>query len=203
MNPPFPKKKTDYKEYRFIEHALNQMQDGGILFSVLPYSCMIRSGGYLAWRKRLIGNNTLLSVVTFPEDLFYPVGVHTLGLFVKKGVPHPQNQKVLWLRALHDGRLKKKGKRQENLREQDDLSKVLPILAQFLHDQKIDVPPIPAFQKAEKIDISDSDLELVPEAYLDEPALTTTALHESIEQLIRDNIAFQIRFERQIREKEQ
>jgi type I restriction enzyme M protein len=202
MNPPFPKKKTDFKEYRFVEHALDQMQDGGILFSVLPYSCMIRKGGYLAWRKRLVASNTLLSVVTFPEDLFYPVGVHTIGLFVKKGVPHPQNQKVLWLRALHDGRLKKKGKRLENPRAQDDYPKIVPILKRFIQDQRINVSSIPAFQKAEKIDFSDPDLELVAEAYLDEPILTPVALSDSIEQLIRDNIAFQIRFEKQIQEKE-
>ena len=30
MNPPFPKKKTDIKEYLFIDHALEQMQNGGI-----------------------------------------------------------------------------------------------------------------------------------------------------------------------------
>jgi type I restriction enzyme M protein len=120
MNPPFPKKKTDYKEYKFIEHALKQMQDGGILFSVLPYSCMIKGGKYREWRKRLLKNNTLVSVITFPEDLFYPVGVHTLGLIVRKGMPHIQNQKVLWLRALNDGRWKKKGKRLEHPKAKND-----------------------------------------------------------------------------------
>lgn len=202
MNPPFPKKKTDNKEYKFIEHALKQMQDEGVLFSVLPYSCMIKSGVYLEWRKRLLKNNTLLSVVTFPDDLFYPVGVHTLGLFVKKGIPHPPTQVVLWLRAMHDGRLKKKGKRLENSRAQNDFPEIVTSLKNFIYDQKINIPAIPMFQKAEKIDLSDKDLELVPEAYLDEPVVTVEILNESIEQLIRDNIAFQIRFEKQIQEKE-
>lgn len=202
MNPPFPKKKTDNKEFKFVEHAMKQMQDGGVLFSVLPYSCMIKSGSYLEWRKRLLKNNTLLSVVTFPDDLFYPVGVHTLGLIVMKGIPHPTNQKVLWVRAMRDGRLKKKGKRLENSRAQDDFPKIVPVLKKFIYDPKINVPSIPKFQKAEKIDLSDKDLELVPEAYLDEPVITTEILNESIEQLIRDNIAFQISFERQIQGKE-
>jgi type I restriction-modification system DNA methylase subunit len=198
MNPPFPKKKTDNKEYKFIEHALKQMQDEGILFSVLPYSSLIKSGGYLEWRKRMLKDNTLLSVVTFPNDLFYPVGVHTLGLFIKKGIPHPTNQKVLWLRAIHDGRLKKKGKRLENLREPNNLSEILPLLQKFIKNQKTPIVSIPAFQKAEQIDLSDPDLELVPEAYLDEPILTTADLSENVEQTIRDNLAFYIRFERQI-----
>lgn len=201
MNPPFPKKKTDNKEFKFVEHALKQMQDSGVLFSVLPYSCMIKSGSYLEWRKRLLKNNTLLAVVTFPDDLFYPVGVHTLGLFVMKGIAHPVNQKVLWFRAMRDGRLKKKGKRLENPRAQDDFPKITPILKKFIYDQKISIPSIPMFQKAERIDFTDKDLELVPEAYLDEPVITPEILDESIEQLIRDNIAFQIRFEKQIQGK--
>ncbi|MBW7942829.1 MAG: N-6 DNA methylase, partial [Candidatus Kuenenia stuttgartiensis] len=200
MNPPFPKKKTDNKEFKFVEHALKQMQDGGILFSVLPYSCMIKSGSYLEWRKRLLKSNTLLSVVTFPDDLFYPVGVHTAGIFIMKGKPHPVDQKVLWFRATHDGRLKKKGKRLENPRAQDDFPKVTPILKKFIFDQRISIPSIPMFQKAEKIDFSDSDLELAPEAYLDETAITQGELDENIEQSMRDNIAFKIRFEKQLRQ---
>jgi type I restriction-modification system DNA methylase subunit len=160
---------------------------------------MIKGGGYLEWRRRLIKGNTLLAVVTFPSDLFYPVGVHTLGLFVKKGVPHAGGQNVLWLRAIRDGRLKKKGKRLENLREEDDLGKVLPVLKRFIANQKLVVVSVPMLQKADKIDSADKALELVPEAYLDEAEITPQMLDENIEQLIRDNIAFHIRYETKIR----
>jgi type I restriction-modification system DNA methylase subunit len=200
MNPPFPKKKTDKKEYLFVEHALKQMQDEGILFSVLPYSCMIKGGGYKEWRKRLIRENTLLSVVTFPEDLFYPVGVHTLGLFVKKGVPHPKGQKVLWIRALNDGRWKKKGKRLEHPKATNDYPKILPLLKKFIKNQQTTIPNIPVFQKASAIDLSDTDAEFVAEAYLDEKPITQDEIIEGMEQLMRDNIAFRIRFERQLNE---
>ena len=107
------------------------MQEGGLLFSVLPYSCMVKSGGHFKWRKRLLNENTLLSVITFPEDLFYPVGVITIGIFIKKGIPHPKNQKVLWIRALNDGYLKKKGKRLENPKATNDLSKVRSLVKSF------------------------------------------------------------------------
>jgi type I restriction enzyme M protein len=109
MNPPFALKKSDEKEYRFIEVALRQMQHGGVLFSVLPYSVLVRGGGALRWRRDMLKRNSLMSVVTFPPDLFYPVGVHTLGIFIKKGVPHPSNQPVLWIRGINDGLLKLKG----------------------------------------------------------------------------------------------
>ncbi|HEX9916180.1 MAG TPA: N-6 DNA methylase [candidate division Zixibacteria bacterium] len=198
MNPPFPKKKTDYKEYLFIEQALKQMQNEGILFSVLPYSCMIKGGGYREWRKRLLINNTLLSVVTFPEDLFYPVGVHTLGIFVKKGIPHLKNQKVLWIRALNDGRWKKKGKRLEHPKAKDDYSIILPMLREFIQKQPKKVDSVAKFQKACEIDFSDSDLQLVPEAYLDEQKISYEDITKDIEQLIRENIAFKIKFEHQL-----
>ncbi len=200
MNPPFPKKKTDYKAYLFVEQALKQMQNGGILFSVLPYSCMVRGGGYLAWRKRLLKENTLLSVVTFPEDLFYPVGVHTLGIFVKKGIPHGDSQHVLWFRALNDGRLKKKGKRLEHPKAKNDYPLILPILTQFISGKDSEVASIPAFQKSCKIDWSEKDLELVPEAYLDERRITPSEVTDSIDQLMREGIAFRIQFEKQLSE---
>ena len=199
MNPPFPKKKTDNKEFKFVEHALKQMQDGGILFSVMPYSCMIKGGGYIEWRKRLLKSNTLLSVVTFPDDLFYPVGVHTLGLFVMKGISHPTSQKVLWLRALNDGKWKKKGKRLDHPKAVNDYPMILSILQDFIKNQDIKIKSIPAFQKASEIDFTNKELELVPEAYLDEKTVTTDEMDESIEQLIRDQLAFQLKYENRLR----
>ena len=197
MNPPFPKKKTDYKAYLFIEQALKQMQEGGILFSVLPYSCLIKGGGYSAWRKRLLKENTLLSVVTFPEDLFYPVGVHTVGIFVKKGIPH-NSQQVLWFRALNDGRLKKKGKRLENTRAKNDYPLIVPTLKEFISGNDVDIASIPAFQKESLVNYSDKDLELVPEAYLDERTISSSEVTDSIDQLMREGIAFRIQFEKQL-----
>ncbi|MGH2639620.1 MAG: N-6 DNA methylase [Rhabdochlamydiaceae bacterium] len=100
MNPPFALRSNDEKEYRFVDHALEQMQDNGLLFVVLPYSALVKSGDYQHWRNAVLKQNTLLSVVTLPPDLFYPVGVHTLGMFLLKGVAHPRSQKVFWARIM-------------------------------------------------------------------------------------------------------
>ena len=43
MNPPFSLKRSTEKEYKFIDQALAQMEDGGILFSVLPYPAMLQN----------------------------------------------------------------------------------------------------------------------------------------------------------------
>ena len=44
MNPPFALKRSNEKEFVFIEHALAQMEHGGILFSILPYSQWLSRG---------------------------------------------------------------------------------------------------------------------------------------------------------------
>jgi type I restriction-modification system DNA methylase subunit len=193
MNPPFPTKKNDEKEYKFVDQALKQMKEGGLLFSVLPYSSTVKASRR-KWRKKLLENNTLLSVITFPEDLFYPTGVITLGIFIKKGIPHDKEQKVLWLRALNDGLLKKKGKRLPNSKAKNDLEEIKPLLKTFLFNPQMKVENIPQFQKTGKIDFSDSNIELCPEAYLDDKPIDETYISKMIDQAMRDNIAFKIKF---------
>jgi type I restriction-modification system DNA methylase subunit len=194
MNPPFALKRSSEKEFKFVDHALNQMRHGGILFSVLPYGTMVRPSIYRAWREHtLLKQHTLLAVMTFPTDIFYPVGVHTLGVFIKKGVPHPKEQKVLWLRAVNDGLVKSKGRRLPSDRVPNDFDKVRPVLKAFLADQQHPVLNIERLQKACPIDFSDSLLELVPEAYLDQPMPTTDEIQIGMEQVVRDAVAWMIR----------
>ena len=190
MNPPFPKKKTDKKEFLFIEQALKQMQDGMLLFSVLPYSCLVKSGSYLSWRKRLLANNTILAVVTFPEDLFYPVGVHTLGIFIKKGVPYERGSNVLWVRALNDGLLKRKGRRLPNVKATNDFTKIKEDLKKFLKKQDHEIKNIPRFSKLCPIDCKDKMLELVPENYLDDTIPTIDEIRVDIDKMIRGSVSF-------------
>jgi len=161
---------------------------------------LIKKGKYLTWRKKLLDKNTLLCVITFPEDLFYPIGVHTVGIFVKKGVAHPTGQNVLWIRALYDGFVKSKGKRLPSNRISNDLEKVRNAVKAFLANPRFNVKNTPEFKKAINIDFSDKDLELVPEVYLDEKSITEKEMSERIEQSIRDNIAFHIKYEKQLGE---
>ena len=194
MNPPFALKRSDEKEFKFVDHALKQMQDGGILFSVLPYGTMVRPSIYRAWREHvLLPHNTLLAVITFPADVFYPVGVHTIGIFIKKGIPHPPSQNVLWLRAVNDGLVKSKGRRLPSVRATNDFIKVHPTLKAFLVNQKYPVPNIERLQKAYPIDYSDKLMELVPEAYLDQPLPTIDEIQNGMEQVVRDAVAYMIR----------
>lgn len=194
MNPPFALKRDAEKEFKFVDHALKQTQHGGMLFSVLPYGTMVRPGIYRIWREHmLLGHHTLLAVITFPGDLFYPVGVHTLGIFVRKGVPHPKDQDVLWLRAVNDGLVKSKGRRLPSERVPNDLEAVKDALRAFLPNQRYPAPNVERLQKACPIDFTDSLLELVPEAYLDQSLPTVAELQQGMEQVVRDAVAYLVR----------
>jgi type I restriction enzyme M protein len=198
MNPPFALRVEPEKEYRFVQHALEQLQDGGLLFSVLPISVMFESGEVKEWRlNKLLAENTLLSVITFPPELFYPTGNHTLGIIVRKGIPHHRQQNVLWVRAMHDGFVKVKGKRllaKASKSEPDDLKVASPLIQAFIRNPAFVVSNQPEFMKAAPIDYEDTLLELVPEAYLDAIIPSITDIEQSAEQLVRDTAALAIRF---------
>ena len=94
-------------------------------------------------------NNTLLAVVTFPSDLFYPVGVTTVGIFVRKGVPHPPDAKVLWVWVANDGLLKSKGKRLPNAKAKNDLEAAKQNLRYFYITRNHPVPNVHQLTKAD------------------------------------------------------
>jgi type I restriction enzyme M protein len=199
MNPPFALKRSDEKEYKFIDQALKQMEDGATLFSVLPYSAMVRPGQYMTWREDvLLPEHTLLAVVTFPGDLFYPVGITSVGVFIRKGVPHDKKANVLWIRALNDGLLKSKGKRLPNAKAENDFEKVRNLLRAYLDNPKFHAKNVNQFQKATPIDFSDRQLELVPEAYLDQAEPSPDSVFSTLETAMRDLLAYLIKIKRAV-----
>ncbi len=198
MNPPFALKSKDEKEYKFIEHALKQMEDTGILFAIIPVSVMIKSGAYRTWRKeKLLAENTLLSVITLPSNLFNNVGVHTCAIIVKKGIPHDYAKNVLWLRCVNDGYRIKKGKRITDKNVPNDLETCKNLLKLFILSQNQHIPNIPEFQKACPIDKTDKVFELVPEAYLDMKEPNNEEIEDGINLLFRESAAFIIRAEKE------
>jgi len=194
MNPPFALKQGDQKESQFIDYALSQMQDGGILFVVVPISVMVESSGK-NWRKNLLENNTLLSVVTFPEDLFYPISVGTIGVFIKKGVPHNfDSQKVYFARAIFDGFRKKKGKRIIVENSENTLKEVGGELRWFLANQNLNLKDMSEFKKICLLDKSDTGIELVPEAYIESKIPTLNEIESGVEEMIKEALAFKIKY---------
>lgn len=196
MNPPFALKKGDDKEYKFVEHALKQMDDNGLLFTILPISVLIERST-LKWRKNiLLQNNRLMAVLTFPEDLFYPINVNTVGLFVKKGEPHDfKKHKVYFARCVKDGFVKKKGIRKESNRVRNMLQEIKAEFIDFLQEKPVKVKNVPEFKKMCLLNKDDASCELVAEAYLDSRIPSKEEIEGGVEEMVREAVAFQIRYE--------
>lgn len=108
MNPPFAQ---DEKEYQFVDHALNQMIEGGLLFAVIPTSVMAsNTAREIAWRKQLLKRHTLKAVIKLSEDLFLP-NAHkgTYAVIIEAWKPH-DDKEVFWA-LMDDGYVMKKAKR--------------------------------------------------------------------------------------------
>jgi hypothetical protein len=120
-----------------------------------------------------------------------------VGVFIKKGVPRNHEQKVLWLRTLNDGYLKSKGKRLQNPRATNDFPTIFSVLQSFLINQNMEVRNITKLQKAIKIDFTDTNLELVPEAYLDDEAPTVEEMRIEVEKIMKDTAAFMVKSSRE------
>ena len=191
MNPPFSKEKDEDKEYKFIDHALDQMQENGLLFCVLPRGVMVKQKKFVNWRKEsLLKKNTLLAVIDFPKDVFYPIGAETCGIIVKKGISHNDRQKVLWIKVEKDGFVKVKGRRLPNEKTPNQLKEITPLVKKFIENQDINVKNVKEFQKVTMIDSNDDTIELLPEVYLDEKKPTKKELLNSIDTILRSTIAF-------------
>lgn len=202
MNPPFALKKGDEQEYKFVEHALKQMEDKGILFCVLPISALVERGTK-KWREDvLLKENKLLAIVTFPEDLFYPVSVGTIGLFVQKGIPHDyEKDEVYFARCIQDGFVKKKGVRKESNKVRNMLEEIKEELKDFIFKGKSPKDKnIPEFKKICLLDKEDKDCELVAEAYIESAIPSFKELQEGLDEMIREAIAFKIKYTHKLEE---
>lgn len=109
MNPPFALKNE--KEWQFVDKALEQMHEGGLLFAVLPVGTLTSSKdgrGEITWRKNMLKRHTLISVIKMPTDLFYPVITHsTCVAIIRSHRPHQfDSDKVVWA-ILKDGKILK------------------------------------------------------------------------------------------------
>jgi type I restriction enzyme M protein len=189
MNPPFALKKDDEKEYKFIEHSLKQMSNGGLLFVVLPISIMYSGSNNFEWRKRLLESNTLVSVASFSNELFYPQAtVQPVTVIIKKGIPHPQDQKVAWIRITDDGFRKHKRKRLPS-GSNDQMESVENMLKDFVVNGN-DSNDIQGVIEFKPISSQDTKLELIAENYIDSPIIDNNAITLEMKKVFSE-ITFQ------------
>jgi type I restriction enzyme M protein len=202
MNPPFALNTSPEKEYRFVSRALELMADGGILFSLAPMGVLFGDREAKLWRVNdLLARHTLLSVISFPAELFVPAALKQVaGIIVKKGSPHPAEQDVFWGRIARDGHLVVKKKRLlatdmvPPRTEEDEMDRVLPALQQFLTRPGRHSVSEPLLYKTAPIDYGDPLLELVPEAYIDSREPTPKEIRTAVNNAVRARASFLVRF---------
>jgi type I restriction-modification system DNA methylase subunit len=184
MNPPFALKDDDEKEYRFINHALGQMTENGLLFCVLPCSVMYVSGDYLDWRRNLLLNHTLECVMTFPNDLFYPqASVEPIIIIVRAKVPHG-TKNVLWARILDDGYRKLKRRRLPTIGE-NDLTRYTSTIRSYIHSQST-FDEVKGIIQILPIRYNEESLELIPQNYLDNIEYNEQEITTQMEKSLSD-----------------
>lgn len=187
MNPPFALKRDDEQEFIFIDHALKQMSQG-LLLAVVPVSVMYSGGKDLAWRKRLIEHNSILAVISFPNDLFYPqASVEPVIVVIKKGEKHLSNTKTLFARITDDGFIKLKKRRLPHDKE-SQLEHLQPRIKKFIAGENID--EIPGVIQTKSFDINDPNLEIIPQEHLDNGDLNLAELKNSM-GVIYSELVFQ------------
>ncbi|MDO7904600.1 class I SAM-dependent DNA methyltransferase [Pseudomonas sp. K1(2024)] len=188
MNPPFALKREDEQEFTFIDHALEQMVDGGLLLCVIPVSVMYSSGKEMAWRKKLLQQNTLVASMSFPNDLFYPqASVEPVIIVVRKGEPHRESAKCLFVRVTDDGFYKLKKRRLPHA-DISQLEVLTPDIVKFVDGGRID--EVPGVIQAKAINLQDSALELIPQQYLDNANLDVNSLKSELGS-IQTELVFQ------------
>ncbi len=164
MNPPFALKKGEEKEYKFVDYALSQMEDGGLLFVILPSPIMFKAQKAREWRKEMLKHNTLKAVIKLPEDLFYPIAVVTSAVIIQKGIPHNFKNDVFWGR-LNDGFIKKKGVMKK--KTEGNIKIIQSLIKDFLNGSTSLRKCVPKLYSLMPV-LNDKDLECAPEYYLKE-----------------------------------
>lgn len=162
MNPPFAL--TNEYEWEFVDKALEQMEQNGLLFAVLPTSTMnsaTNARKEITWRQNMLQRHKLLSVIKFDVNLFYPqVTKGTYGVVIKAHRPHDVSKdKVLWA-VLKDGI--KRTKTQKEL--ENNINEIQQAVKSYF---AVGIEPE---YKPEELDCSlielDENLDLSPELHI-------------------------------------
>lgn len=101
MNPPFSQ--SD-EELKFVKVALENMQDDGILASVLPKTCVKGTDETnLNYLKEIFAISRLECVISLPSDVFYPNAAPATCIIVLKKDKNGHSGKTLLIDCSDDG----------------------------------------------------------------------------------------------------
>lgn len=162
MNPPF---KTNRSEWEFVDYALRQMADGGLLAAILPARSIfgeIESD----FRSQLLKRHSLRACIKLDKGVFAPVAQEgTYIVILEAHKPHNMSRHVLFSFLFDDEhRYKSKTVSEHELR--DNYEEMLERTQDFLKGNTIDPVSLP---KEYLVCSLNSDLKggFAPEAYIE------------------------------------
>ena len=100
-------------DFAFLLHGFHYLKDDGTMAIIMPHGILFRGGAEYTIRKKLLDDNNIDAVIGLPANLFYSTGIPVCILVLKKC---RKADDVLFINASQHFQ---KGKRQNNLREQD------------------------------------------------------------------------------------
>ena len=100
-------------DFAFLLHGFHFLGKEGTMAIILPHGVLFRGGAEERIRAKLLKDNNIDAVIGLPSNLFYSTGIPVCILVLKKC---KKEEDVLFINASEHF---EKGKRQNNLREED------------------------------------------------------------------------------------
>jgi len=100
-------------DFAFLLHGFHFLGKEGTMAIILPHGVLFRGGAEERIRTKLLKDNNIDAVIGLPSNLFYSTGIPVCILVLKKC---KKEEDVLFINASEHF---EKGKRQNNLREED------------------------------------------------------------------------------------
>ena len=164
MNPPFA---LPEPEYQFVDHALEQMVAGGLLFAILPNAPI--NGLQTTerqWREKTVRHHTVRAVVRMPRPLFQPQADKvTYALIIEAWRPHRQDDLVFFAMFHDQESANRLSKFVKHVDIQDNVDRLTMELRGFMAGVIKGVSERPAESGLRSLRLEDH-CDFSPEAYL-------------------------------------
>lgn len=108
INPPYSQAKTKnlshLSEISFINETLSLMKTGAKLAAIVPQSTMIgKTKNDKNYKREILENHSLDTVITLNKDTFYGVGVNPCIAVFTAGIPQDDKKRVNFVNFSDDG----------------------------------------------------------------------------------------------------
>ncbi len=169
MNPPFKIKSS--VEPSFVDYALAQMKEGGLLFAVLPAVVIggerdrKRKFNFSLWRSELLKRHTVKAIIKLDKNVFYPIAEGTYALILEAHKPHDLRNEVFMGVLFDDKHRPQKSKMLSDYELVDNVQEMTEELKRFLSGKPVEQESKPREQIVTSLNL-DYGCLFSPEAYL-------------------------------------